>query len=549
MALRDYLQLVRERIVLVLLITLVVVGVDAALTFSSQPDYQASVRVLLLPQPALGGGSASTAADLGTEGNLVTSNEVAASVRTQLGLDVPLHSLESAITVSAAEGSTSILIVQAESSTRASAIALTNAFAERYLAVRAAEQVALVDQDVAQVTNDIKTVLGTLQSEDAQLTSLAPTSLAFATVAAERDNTQAELVALQGSVQTLTFQRQTVQKFGEVLGRATQATAVRSRALDRTILFGVLIGVPLGVAVVLLLDSFRDVLRGRSDVEQGAGVEVLGAVPFEAEAERGIWLFSEEDPLSSGAESYRSLALTVRHVLEAVRATVLVVTSAGPGEGRTTLVTNLALSLAEAGNPVALVEADIRRPKAYEALGADYVPGLAELLRGDAGVSEVLQRLRSNLTYVGPGVLAARAELLLADSELEPALREIADGLIRGAGLLTPSQGSQPARERLGETEPPRWIGPRPIVLVDAGAVLEAPEALMIAGLADAVLLVARPGVSTRQGMARAAEQLKRNGSRLLGAVLIGSRSPEDLGIVPVTRGLRRRILRDRLAS
>jgi Mrp family chromosome partitioning ATPase len=70
------------------------------------------------------------------------------------------------------------------------------------------------------------------------------------------------------------------------------------------------------------------------------------------------------------------------------------------------------------------------------------------------------------------------------------------------------------------------------LVLVDAGSVLESPEAAMAAGMVDAVLLVARPSVSTRSGIARAAEQLKHAGGRLIGSVLVGSRSPEDIGIM-----------------
>jgi succinoglycan biosynthesis transport protein ExoP len=138
-------------------------------------------------------------------------------------------------------------------------------------------------------------------------------------------------------------------------------------------------------------------------------------------------LFLETAPHSAEAESYRTLRTDVQFLGVPGRSLSLVVTSAKPGEGKSTVAANLALALAEAGTRVVLVDADLRRPSVAETMGLEGAAGLTSLLIGKADLDDVLQQfgdgglqvLTSGPVPPNPGELLASPVMTGLIAELE----------------------------------------------------------------------------------------------------------------------------------
>ena len=231
------------------------------------------------------------------------------------------------------------------------------------------------------------------------------------------------------------------------------------------------------------------------------------------------------DDVDSIEEAYRTLAHNLRNV--ALDAGTILFTSPGAGEGKTASAVNLAVAYADSGRRAILVEADLRKPRAYQFIEADFTPGIAEVLRGDLDVREAVQRLRPRLSYIGPGLPAGRSDLLLLRGDLPRFFADVA----------AVPENPPTARQLRGPRGSTRAAeGTPPLVLVDAAPVLAAAEVSSLMAAVDAVVLVLRVGVSSRSAAARAAEQIRRAGGRLFGVILVGAHSPDELGVAPTVR-------------
>lgn len=268
----------------------------------------------------------------------------------------------------------------------------------------------------------------------------------------------------------------------DVAMTVTRAAAVPASAAGPGILvlgaLGALLGLAVGAVVAVVRGRVDDTVRGASDVALALpGVASLGALP------RG-----EDDP--EAALEARTLLLAAAHDLE--RRSVLV-TSSSAGEGRTTAAIQLARSIAGMGRRVCLVDADLRRPAIADRLGIDTGEGLAGVVVGGANLATAIRTVDSEaLTVLPAGIASAPADLL-----------------------------ASPETERLLRRLEVHWD----IVIVDAPALGDGPDATILAENVGGVVLVTRTGVATRRGLAAAAARLRAVRATLLGAVLVGTRA------------------------
>ena len=196
-------------------------------------------------------------------------------------------------------------------------------------------------------------------------------------------------------------------------------------------------------------------------------------------------------------------AIRTRLLHEAdVRATrVVMVTSATVGEGKTTLASALASSLARAGRKTLLLDGDLRRPTVHELFEIPMQPGFSEVLLGEIEVAEAAVESPQENLYLLPAGQWDR-EVLLALSR---------DGL---EGVF----------EKLAEEFD--------FIVVDSHPVLAATDALLIGRQADAVLLAVQREVSQMPRVYAAHQQLTALGIRVLGAVVNGT-NPEEVFTAP----------------
>lgn len=270
----------------------------------------------------------------------------------------------------------------------------------------------------------------------------------------------------------------------DVVSGPSLAASPVSPDLTRLVGLGLLAGLAAGALLAVVRDLLDVTVRSA-----GTAAEVLGAPTLAV---------VDDDPEGRGrAESVRQLRTNLaflRAAHDPIRgAEVVVVTSALGGEGKTTTALDLARSLAESGERVLLVEADLRRPTLAPALGLPPGPGLSDVLAGRADVAAATHR---------SGV----------------------DGLVvLPAGTVPPNPAELLGSRRMADVVASVRTSVD-TVLLDSPPLLPVTDAALASTLADGVLVVVAWG-RTRQGEVReAVGMLEQVGARVLGGVLNGRR-------------------------
>jgi capsular exopolysaccharide synthesis family protein len=248
------------------------------------------------------------------------------------------------------------------------------------------------------------------------------------------------------------------------------------RALD--LLMGILLGSVAGVALALLRDGLDDTLKTPDDVRVGLPATLLAVVPDRAAAGT-----AEEGAFREG---HRLLRAALGHFWRDAGGRAILVTSTAPGEGKTLTSVSLARALSAAGERTLLIDADLRKPQAHEAVGARRSPGFVEVVAGETRLEQAIQPLGGALDFMGSGG-ALSADALTGD-RVAPVLA--------AARLLY------------------RWV------VIDTSPVGAVADALVMAPAADGVVVVAGAETVPRGAVRRTLERLGESGARVLGVVL-----------------------------
>lgn len=258
------------------------------------------------------------------------------------------------------------------------------------------------------------------------------------------------------------------------------------------IALGLVLGAIAGFALALLRNAFDRSIRSRDQLRRVLDAPVLGTIGADKDLSAHP-LAVRERPRAPVAEAFRHLRATLQFGDGRGEHRVILVTSAVPGEGRTTTVCNLALAMADAGSRVLVIDADLRRPRVADLFDVEHSTGLTN-------------------------ALAARVDWV-------PAVRRWKDSLdVLPSGPLPPNPGellSLPATARLLADARARYD----VVLVDSPPVGPVSDAVVLAPLVDGVLLVVRWGSTTTRAVEDAAEALRLVSARMLGSVLTRTRS------------------------
>jgi capsular exopolysaccharide synthesis family protein len=255
----------------------------------------------------------------------------------------------------------------------------------------------------------------------------------------------------------------------------------------RNVILGLVLGAILGGAGAVARSYLDRSVKDGDEAADLAGAPVIGVVARDDTLARRH-LVNQGVP-NRTAEDYRRLRANLQFLDVDNPPRVIMVSSAVPSEGKTTLVVNLGLALVEAGRTVVIVEADLRRPKVTRYLGIVGGVGLTNILVGSAEVDEVLQRYGDGgLSVIAAGPAAPNPGQLLASQHMATLVKELR--------------------------------GRHDFVLVDAPPVLPVADASALASHVDGALLSIRFGSTRRDQVKQAAETLNRVGVRLLGAVL-----------------------------
>lgn len=263
----------------------------------------------------------------------------------------------------------------------------------------------------------------------------------------------------------------------------------------RNLGLAVVLGLLLGVGLAVLRETLDNTVKTQEDVRLVTGHATLGTVAFDADASKRP-LIVQDSPHSARAESFRQLRTNLQFVQVDGALRSFVVTSSLPHEGKSTTACNLALTLAQAGLRVCLVEADLRRPKIADYLGIEGAVGVTSVLIGLVGLDDALQPW-------GDGVLE-----VLPSGPIPPNPSE----LLSSTGMATLLRSLEQRFE---------------LVIVDAPPLLPVTDGAILSTLTGGAVLCVHAGATRRDQLGHAVAALEAVDAKVLGMVL---------NMVPATR-------------
>ncbi|MGZ0711690.1 polysaccharide biosynthesis tyrosine autokinase (plasmid) [Coraliomargarita sp. W4R53] len=439
MELTDYLRILRKGWLLILVATLVGVGAAAAYSLTRTPTYEAQSTVFVSSQAGgtigeLQQGSTFTQARVTTYTNLVTTPIVMNPVIAELGL----------VDMTAGQLSGQ---VSASSPLNTSLITIT-----------------VTDADPVQAA-DIANALG------ASLTS----AVEAIETPQDSDVSPVKLTRVQDAIPPL---------------------EPSSPNVPLNLALGLLVGLAVGVGIAVLRAVLDTRIRTSRDVELVTDRPIIGAIAFDPKAKTRP-LIVHADPLSPRAESFRALRTNLQFLDMGGRSS-FVITSSLPSEGKSTTTINLAIALADAGKRVALIDADLRKPKVAEYLGIEGGAGLTDVLIGRARVGDVMLPWGGRSLYVLPaGKIPPNPSELLGSTQMKTLLEIL---------------------ERDFD-----------VVLCDAPPLLPVTDAAILSRATSGAIVTVQSGKTTRHQVSSALDSLENVDAKVAGIVLsmVATRGPD----------------------
>lgn len=277
---------------------------------------------------------------------------------------------------------------------------------------------------------------------------------------------------------------------------------------------GLMMGLIIGIVLAFGAEVFDTSMGTIEDVEELLQVPVLGVIPYLgkedrerlSEQERARELITHYDPKSLAAEAFRSLRTNLQFMSLEIKGKIYLITSSFVREGKTLNVINLALSVAQAGEKVLLVEADLRKPLVYKNFGLPKDPGLTDYVLGNYDWGEIINNI---------------SDVMLGDFEMEDILRTPGlDNLnIVTAGTRPPNPTEILSSVRFREFLKLARQN-YDYVFIDAPPILPVADATEIAAQVDGVVLVYTVGKIARGVLKRAKNTLDNVDARVLGVIL-----------------------------
>lgn len=274
------------------------------------------------------------------------------------------------------------------------------------------------------------------------------------------------------------------------------------------VILGVLVGLGLGIGIAFVLEYMDSSVRTMEDVER-LSLTIMATIPFiKPEQTNGMFtklrnggsdpevksinerLVVHLKPKSPISEAYRTLRTNLLFTTPDRPIKVLMVTSSGPKEGKSTTVANLAITFAQMGNKTLLIDADLRRPILHKLFGLDRKTGLTNILVGRNTLEESVKALPDlpELELLSCGVLPPNPAELLATDKMRQLLEY--------------------AKSRYA------------MVLIDTPPTIAVADASILSSLVDGVMLVVRSGVTEKEAVMRTHDQLTKVNAPIMGVVL-----------------------------
>jgi succinoglycan biosynthesis transport protein ExoP len=281
----------------------------------------------------------------------------------------------------------------------------------------------------------------------------------------------------------------------------------------RTILIGFFVSLVAGVGLVFFLEYLDNTVKTVEDVSRYTQLPALSVIPAISgrksrllaggngkkkssaalNLSNGGRVRTDQltmlDSRSSVAEAYRVLRTSVLLASVDRPPKTILITSGQPGEGKTTTVVNTAISLAQLGASVLIIDCDLRKPSAHKVLGVDQSRGLSSYLSRNVDINDVIQKLPiANLSLLPCGPIPPNPSEMISSAKMKQLLVTLAETYDH--------------------------------IIIDSPPLLKVTDPVILSTMVDGVILVVHGGKSTRDVVRRTRQELSIAGARIFGVVL-----------------------------
>jgi succinoglycan biosynthesis transport protein ExoP len=504
--LRAQLAVLRGRWSLVALVAILAVAASLAVSLATPKNY-ASQATLIVGQSLTSSNpdinQIAASQRLGTTyARIATMRPVLEAVIAKLHLQMSSDQLASHVGASVPQDST-LLTISAEMADPQSAAAIANELAAQLIATSPTVQGQ--QAGVAEfVADDLRNLQAQISNNEAQLTEMLAIERRTPEQETRLQAIESRLASLRSAYAgLLAFSSDSAVNRLTVVEPAIPAPGPVSPRLLVNLVLALVLGTLLGIGLAFLADYLDDTVKTVEDVERLTGVPVLGTVPRSSRDPDQTPIYGPTTlrfPRSASAEAFRTIRTNLEFSgLDAPTRTILV-TSALPREGKTTVAGNLAVAFAQAGRRTMLIDADFRRPDVNRVFAIEEPEGLTTLLMSRTmTVDRVARRVEHpNLWVVTSGPVPPNPADLLASARMHEILESIAAAA--------------------------------DIVIIDSPPISVVADAAVLARLVEGVVLVVDLG-GPRSAARRQSAALSKVGARVLGAVVNRVPQAKPMGI------------------
>ncbi len=279
--------------------------------------------------------------------------------------------------------------------------------------------------------------------------------------------------------------------------RGAEGPIIEGPSRKALLVYGLVLSLVMGVALVVWLDSIDNKMRNAGDVEKLLELPAIGLTPQLTARDGVLPKLTHIYPLSASAESYRILRTNILFALRDNPFKTLMVATARPGQGGTTTICNLAIALAQVGKRIVLIDADMRRPSLHKFFGVPNEAGLSTLLQGEGSLTDAFQKTDiDNLIVIPAGPQPLNPSELIASDAMRDLVKRLEDHC--------------------------------DLVLFDTPSAIVFSDAPMLASWVDAVVMVVSANQAPRGTERETRDLLRRAKANILG-VVVNRMAPENV--------------------
>jgi len=259
------------------------------------------------------------------------------------------------------------------------------------------------------------------------------------------------------------------------------------------ILLAAIVGLMGGIGLAFFFEYLDDTVKTPDDLKRYFSIPFLGPIPHhdfsQHKAQKYPELVTFFDPKSQISEAYKGLRTSILFSIPGDGGKAILVSSSGPGEGKTLTVANLAVTLAQTGSRVCIVDCDMRKPRLHKIFHSPNEVGVSSILIGQTETEQVMQ-----------------------------------DGFIPGLKLLTCGQRPPNPSELLGSHQMQALLANLKkefdFIIIDSPPLAAVTDSMLLARIVDGVCLVIKGGETSKEVISRAIDLMRNAQAHILGAVI-----------------------------